>query len=235
MQANQLAAAVQPNAGDTYLHCGHARPDVGFHLWMCDGRYTRPDGTTVTARWFACCHRCFRQAKGNMAKVRSRGDATFTGDEHPAAALADTGYHPVVEETLDSLPGVIPALTTAAARFHTNNLVVVGANPRKQGRLIRNDLRAGKFPAEPLPGKGLYSGFVVTVPTATQLLRAHCGAGGEYVATHLEERAQLNECWTLTAGGNWVDACAYRYLKATFYTVSDVRGKKQYAEAVQPD
>jgi hypothetical protein len=235
MPNTQAPAAVQPKPGDTYVHCGHVRPGDDFHAWIAPCQFVRPDGTLGLTQWLVCCEPCFQKAGGDGGKVQVRGDATWTGDEppivHPSARRPISAAE---MRALDSMPGLTSALTTAAARFHTNNLVVLSANRPKQGRLIRRDLLAGKYPAEPWHWAGARVGFIVPLPTATRLLRTHCGAEGEYVASRLEERAALQECWTVTAGGNWVDACAYRQLKTTFFTSSDVRGQKQYAEEIRP-
>jgi hypothetical protein len=239
MPKNRTIAAVQPKAGEAYLHCGHVNPAGDFHTWIAPCKFVRPDGTIGETRWLVCCDSCLKRAGGKGTKIEVRGEATWTGDEPPIVKTSSRstgkGLPSAEMATLDSWPGLTSALTTAAARFGTNNLVVLAANQPKQGRLIRRDLFAGNFPAERLPGSGKHAGFIVTVSTAADLLRTHCGEGGGFVANHLEERASLQECWTVTAGGNWVDACAYRQLKATFFTASDVRGKEQYAEAVHGD
>ena len=74
----------QPSAGEVILHCGHIDQEAGPHEWSrWEGepmRFTRPDGTTGKAHWFAECRACFQERNfGDNLMVR--GDGIWLGDE----------------------------------------------------------------------------------------------------------------------------------------------------------
>jgi hypothetical protein len=86
MHSEQPLAALQPEAGDTYVHCGHVRPGVTYHLSRLDALFARPDGSACEAKWLACCDRCHHKARGDASKVLVLGDARWAADELPLLA-----------------------------------------------------------------------------------------------------------------------------------------------------
>lgn len=69
----------QPRDGDLILHCGHLRKRRHHFYFVPEGsEFTRPDGSTGSARWFMCCDRCFR-SRGPRFLVR--GEVVWQGDE----------------------------------------------------------------------------------------------------------------------------------------------------------
>jgi hypothetical protein len=113
----------------------------------------------------------------------------------------------------------------------TPELVVLMLAATGPGAAIQHELR-GNAVQEQLPfPDGSPAGVIVPREDAARLLRDHAGEGGNFIAGHLESRAQLRECWTITVGGGWVDACAADYRCGTVFSASsDFLGTETYTE-----
>ena len=75
-------AQFQPRDGDCVLHCGHLDREGPFHWSLIPDslHFLRPDGSTGSAKWMACCADCFKRIDGDFHKLDVRGDGLWMGD-----------------------------------------------------------------------------------------------------------------------------------------------------------
>ena len=93
MNTKEQSVGKKLKDGDICVHCGHFDPEKGFHHWIANGVFVRPDGSVGNFQWLLCCKNCFHETNGQPERIQVRGDTVWRGKE-PRVTNTVNPYEP---------------------------------------------------------------------------------------------------------------------------------------------